>query len=38
MTTDIAHDSAHYVFRHRCPCGERFAVRVPPVPAGHLKG
>jgi len=26
---DAAQDEAHYVFRHRCPCGERFAVRVP---------
>ena len=26
-----AQDEAHCVFRHRCPCGERFAVRVPPA-------
>jgi len=26
---DAAQDEAHYVFRHRCVCGERFAVRVP---------
>lgn len=33
MTTllDAAQDEARYIFRHRCVCGARFAVRVPPA-------